>query len=120
MDALRRISALKKGLTVAAVLGFGAFGGLAARHNVGAAGQAPATTPANAQTPPGPAAQNSPAQPPDQAQQNQSPDDSQQDQQYQPPDQSQQQGGFFGQGQGGYGFGNSGSAQVPVAASGAS
>lgn len=113
-ETLRRVGLLKKRLAVAALVGFGAFGGLAAGHHVGtAASGTTAVTSANTSTGSTTAGTSggSSTGSPSQGASGDSPTGSSQ----QTPG-----SGFFDQGQGGYGFGSGGSNQAPMAGSGAS
>jgi hypothetical protein len=91
--ALQRVRAFKKYLTIMAVLGFAAVGGLAATHTKGAPG-ALSSGVSQGSAVSGSAQPNAAA--------------------------AQPQGGFFNQSQGGFSFGNGFSTQPPVAGSGAS
>ena len=103
-DALRRLSRLKKGTTVAAVLGFGVLSGAIALQPRGTATKATATASASRAAP---SAQAAPAA-------------KKVARSATPSATATAQKGFFSQGQGGTNVGSASSAQTPVAGSGTS
>ncbi len=96
-EAQQRLSTLKRGILMTTVAGFGVFSGLAAAHSIGAhAGTAAATAGSTQAT---------------------APRDGYSAQGQADSSGTSSQGGYFDQGQGGYGFGSGSTSQAPVAGS---